>query len=281
MVKVILIIVIMAILMEDGSSIKKTAEEEREDAEIAAAVNRTLAEEEKKRKEDEEEKKKRDHQEKEKKPDQGKIKKEKKEDKLEKQDRQDEACLPVNVSCPVVDACAPCDECPPQKECGSCPPVECGPCDPCPEVKECGPCNLLTNHTETTPISCQCPEVSGMSTPMAVVVGATVSLVLVGLVGAVGLLVRYAPPFLSGFVIVATIIITWYLSSHYPATARELGGRVVEVLREATTTLSHRIVAAIRHHNDQVGFSVKPNLFFGMSSMFQKVCTKIFYVEEN
>jgi hypothetical protein len=88
-------------------------------------------------------------------------------------------------------------------------------------------------------------------------VGATVSLVVVGLVGAVGLLVRYAPPFLSGFVIVATIIITWYLSSHYPATARELGGRVVEVLREATKTLSHRILAAIRHH-DQVGFPTKP-----------------------
>ncbi len=100
-----------------------------------------------------------------------------------------------------------------------------------------------------------------MSTPVAVVVGATASLVVVGLVGAVGLLARYASPFLSGFVIVATIIVTWYLSSHYPTTARELGGHVVEVLREATATLSHRIVAALRHHNDQVGFSIKPNFF--------------------
>jgi uncharacterized membrane protein YphA (DoxX/SURF4 family) len=106
-----------------------------------------------------------------------------------------------------------------------------------------------------------------MAPAVAMAVGATASLVVVGIVGAVGLLVRYAPPFLSGFIIVATIVISWYLSSHYPATARELGGRVVEVLREATMTLSNRVLAAL-HHHDQVGFPIKPNLFFRLSSMF-------------
>jgi hypothetical protein len=107
-----------------------------------------------------------------------------------------------------------------------------------------------------------------MPPSVAMAVGATASLVVVGLVGAVGLLIRYAPPFLSGFVVVASVIITWYLSSHYPATAREIGGRVVEVLREATTALSHLVVEALRHHNNQVGFPAKPNLLFRMSSMF-------------
>ena len=101
-----------------------------------------------------------------------------------------------------------------------------------------------------------------MPTAVAVAVGASAALLTVGVATGVGLLLRYVPPVVSGFLFVAIIIIVWYLCSHYPETAREMGGRVVAVLREATTTLSHRIVAAIRHH-DQVGFpnkSILPTL---------------------
>jgi hypothetical protein len=93
-------------------------------------------------------------------------------------------------------------------------------------------------------------------------VGACASLLVTGVATIVGLVLRYVPPTISGFLILATIIIIWYLCSHYPETARELGGRAATLLREAAAALSHRIMAAIRHH-DQVGFSnPKPNLFF-------------------
>ncbi len=95
-----------------------------------------------------------------------------------------------------------------------------------------------------------------MSVPVAMAVGAVASLTITGAVAALGLLLRYAHPFVSGFLFLFFVAITWYLSSHYPETARELGGRVVATLREATIALSHRVMEAIRHH-EQVGL---PNL---------------------
>jgi hypothetical protein len=52
----------------------------------------------------------------------------------------------------------------------------------------------------------------------------------------------------------------WYLCSQYPETARELGGRATTLLREAVVALGHRVMEAIRHHQEQVGFSNKPSL---------------------
>jgi hypothetical protein len=290
--KTALIIMVILILMEDGSSIRKTAEEEKEDQEILAAVNATLAEEEAERKK--EEKKKQDHQEKERKPDQGKRKKEK-EDKPGKQDRQDEACLPVNVSCPIVEPCQPCEDCPrcgicpEERPCKECPPCEeCGPCPgvrPCRPCQPCGPCPV-TNTTEVVldqPPTVICSEVTGMPTAIAMAVGAAASLLVTGVAAIIGLVIRYFSPLECGFVFLATIIIVWYFSSQYPETARELGARAATLLREAATTISHRIVEAIRHHNEQVSslFNFHPSYFLGMSSMFPKICTKIFYVLEN
>ncbi len=94
-----------------------------------------------------------------------------------------------------------------------------------------------------------------MSVPVAMAIGACASLLVTGVVTALGLLLRYVPPTVSGFLILATIIIIWYLCSHYPETARELGGRAVAVLREAAMALSHRVVEALQRHNEQVGFS--------------------------
>jgi hypothetical protein len=110
-----------------------------------------------------------------------------------------------------------------------------------------------------------------MPTAVAVAVGASAALLAVGVATGVGLLLRYLSPIESGFLFVATIIIVWYLCSHHPEAAREMGGRVVAVLREATLTLSNRVVAAIRHHNEQVGLSLVFVCLissFRMSSMF-------------
>ncbi len=103
-----------------------------------------------------------------------------------------------------------------------------------------------------------------MPTAVAVVVGASAALLAVGAVTGVGLLLRYVSPIVSGFIFVATIIIIWYLCSHYPETAREIGGRAAALLREAATALSHRVMAALQRQADQVGLSSlsMPNLFF-------------------
>jgi hypothetical protein len=255
-IKVILILVIIAVLLEDGSSIKKTEEEKKEEEEIAKAVNRTLAVE--KRKEDEEKKK----------LGQEKSKKEVKngeEDKSErdqKQDRQDEACLPVNVTCSKQGECDPCPEvgqCPP---CGPCPKErECSPCEECPEEKPCRPCGPCpvgnsTRGGQELPTPPSCPEPSTMTVPVAMAVGACASLLLTGVATAIGLLLRYVQPTISGLLLIAIFILVWYLSSQYPDTARELGGRAVNLLREAAVAVSHRVMEAIRRHQEQVSVPI-------------------------
>ncbi len=77
-----------------------------------------------------------------------------------------------------------------------------------------------------------------MTVPVAMVVGAVVSLFVTGVAAAIDLLLRYVPPIVSGILFLAVIILIWYLSSQYPETARELGGRVVATLREATIALA-------------------------------------------
>jgi hypothetical protein len=250
MVKVLLVFLVIAILMEDGTSIRKTEEEVKEDEEVAKAVNRTLAEEEKKKKEEEDQEKK-------------------KTKDVERREKQDEACATPNITCecpevehcspckhcPEQEECVPCQDCPPVKECGPCPTVR--PCKPCLPV-DCHPCSPHPNLTVSSPSTCQCPEGQdlAMTIPVAMAVGAAASLLVVGVATAVGLVIRYVSPMFSGLLFISIIVLTWYLSSHYPGTARELGGRAATLLREAATALSHRIMAAIRHHDDQVGFPV-------------------------
>ncbi len=94
-----------------------------------------------------------------------------------------------------------------------------------------------------------------MTVPVALAVGASAGVLLTGVAAVLGLIIRYFSPIESGFLFLATIIIVWYLSSQYPETARELGGRAAALLREAATTLSHRVVEALQRHNGQVGFS--------------------------
>jgi hypothetical protein len=259
------VLLVFALLLEDGSSVKKKTEDERkEDEELAKAVNRTLAEE--KRKEDEEnEKKKREKN----------IAKDKEDKKngtqVVVQGDRDEACPICNSTCPVCNSTCPtvkpCRRCPVEQDC---PPSE--DCPPCEDCRPCQPCfsgtvdNSSIPDCPTPPV---CPETGGMSVPVALVVGAMASLLAVGVAVAIGLLLRYVPPLVSGFLFLAIILMVWFFSSHYPETARELGGRVVTALREATIALGHRVMEAIRHHNDQVGLPVNSILLsFDLSSMF-------------
>ncbi len=248
---------------------KRTEEEEKEDREIAEKVNATLAEEEEKERREEKEKEKR-RQDQEKKQEEagqetgsgvgstGKIK------------GQDEACPTVNHTCPDNEPCQACPEvrsCLPCKECPA--PVICQPCDSCPPCEECGPCPVIRlckpcqpclSANETTvqpPSNPGCPEpVQAMTVPVAMAVGAGAALLVTCVATVVGLVIRYVPPTVSGFFFLSTIVIVWYLSSQYPETARELGGRAATLLREAAVALGHRVMAAIQRHQEQVGVPI-------------------------
>jgi hypothetical protein len=256
--KALLIIVVIAILMDDSASIKKTAKEEKEDRELAEKVNATLAEEEEKKKTEEEKKKTTD--EKNQKTDKVKDQDEEKEDTKE-QVGQGEDCPACNFTCPVVIPCQPCKRCPDPvdcRPCHDCPPCE--ECGACPEVKPCQPCHPcpgvnITNRDLELPAPPTCLETSSMSVPVALAIGACAGGLLTGVAAVLGLVIRYFSPIESGFIFLATIIVVWYLCSHHPETARELGGRAATLLREAASALSHRVVEALQRHNEQVGFS--------------------------
>jgi hypothetical protein len=255
MFKTLVILLVITVLLEDGSSMRKSEEERKEDEELAREVNRTLAEEEKKRQEEEDEKKKRE----------GKVEV-KKDGKLETERKDKGEALPCyNLTCPIIDPCQPCkkEECPEAKECGPCPTIRCKPCPRCEDPRECPPVDCppvlpcpVDNSTSQPPPEVNCPEPASMSPAVAMAVGAVASLTITGVVAALGLLLRYVSPFVSGFLFISLVVLTWYLSSHYPETARDLGGRVVATLREATVALGHRVVEAIQRHNEQVGFPV-------------------------
>jgi hypothetical protein len=272
--KTLLILLVVAVLLEDSMSVKKkTKEEEEEDERVAKEVNATLAAEEAEKKKEEEEKKRA-----EKSKMTGKMRdQDKKKEDTETQVGQGEDCPPCNNTCPEVEICHPCGPCPEERPCLE---VDCHPCPPCkecPEEKPCSPCrpcmpcpalNCTGGH-QNCPSTPSCPEAGGMSASLALAVGVLVGLLCSAVAAAIGLILRYVPPIASGFLFLATIVIIWYLCSHYPETARELGGRAASLLREAATALSHRVMAAIRHH-DQVSFFNKPELFLRLSSMSQK-----------
>jgi hypothetical protein len=257
------VLLVLAILLDDGSSIRKTEDEKKEEEELAKAVNATLAEE--KKRQEEEDEKRRQEDEKKRTEDEAQKKKKDKDGKeraiVEKQEGQDEACPPVNNTCPPVNNTCPIVEpCPKIKECHECPaPKDCPPveeCGPCPEVRPCKPCPVdnTTRVNLECPSSPSCTESSGMSVPVAMVVGASISLVTMGAAATVGLILRYVPPLISGIFFLSIVFVVWFLSSHYPDAARELGARAATLLREAATVLSHRVMEAIQRHNEQVGF---------------------------
>jgi hypothetical protein len=255
--KTLLILVVIAVLMEDSLSIKKSPEEEKEEREMAEKVNATLAEEEEKRKEDEERKRTEDETRGKKKKDEKKISEKKAAEGSGggSKERDDNITCPDPVECPEPRKCpAPtvCPEIDPCEPCGPCPPIHCQPCPICNNTSVASP--EVVNVT--TRLDCPSePASPAMTVPVAMLVGACASLLVTGVATGLGLLLRYVPPTVSGFLSLATIIVIWYLCSQYPDTARELGGRAVAVLREAALALNHRVMAAIQRHADQVGWS--------------------------
>jgi hypothetical protein len=180
--------------------------------------------------------------------------------------------------CPLLKDCRPCPEEKPCKECPKLVEQDCPPCQPC---RSCGPCPKANNtgHNQDCPAPPPCLDSASMSVPVALAVGASAGVLLTGVAAAIGLILRYVNPIASGFLFMATIVIIWYLCSHYPETARELGARAATLLREAATALSHRVMEAIQRHNEQVGFPILL-LNFEFQFSFKKNCTKIFYVEK-
>jgi hypothetical protein len=253
MVKLLLVFILVAILMDDSASIRKTEEERKEEEEIAKAVNATLEAEEAKRKKEEEDEKKKQL-ELEKKKDKTEKKKNETRDKKEEEKGQDEACPTSNQTCPDVGECPPCGPCPKERECSPC--EECPEEKPCHPCRPCGPCPTLnrTSHSEVD----GCPESggSGMTVPVALLVGASAGVLVTGVATIIGLLLRYTSPIFSGLLFVTLVVLTWYLSSHYPETARELGGRAANLLREAAVALGHRLMAAVQRHQEQVSVPI-------------------------
>jgi hypothetical protein len=265
-VSIFCVLVIFALLLEDSSSVRKKTEEERkEDEEVARAVNATLAEEEKKRKEEDEKKGQQDQEKKEDETKKKKVKEESSEGSGGSEGR-DEALPSFNSTCPV---CPEVQDCPVANCSGqgeACPEVK--PCPKCKDPEECPPvlpCPVVNRTSPSVPDGCPDP-VQAMTIPVAMAVGAGAALLVTGVATVVGLVIRYVPPTVSGFLFMAIIIFVWYLSSQYPETARELGGRAWTTLQEATMALGQRIVEAIRHHNEQVGFPVSVFFYFLLST---------------
>jgi hypothetical protein len=110
-------------------------------------------------------------------------------------------------------------------------------CPPCPSLRDvCGPTSTSPGDSGTTTLA----------TPEAILVGAAAAVLILVVAATVAILVRYLPTITSGLLIVATIVLVWYLSSMYPEAARRLGARVLGALRRAATSIVDRVLR--RHH---------------------------------
>jgi hypothetical protein len=123
-------------------------------------------------------------------------------------------------------------------ECPVCPdppsPQECIPCQESP------PCNPSSggpipgvdagSHTDIVEI------------PMAFLMGAAATLLMLILAVVVGAIIRYLPLIATGFLFLITICMVWYLSSKHPEAARRLGTRVWEALRNGVSAAVDRLL---------------------------------------
>jgi hypothetical protein len=196
--------------------------------------------------------------------------------KIRKQCKESEVCKPckepeVCKPCKEPEVCKPCKEpevgkpCKEPEVCKPCKePEVCKPCKPCrlrEGVKTCQPVPCLP--VPCSPVDCRLPPgiegpgvAAPMTVPVALAVGAAASVLVLGVVAFVGFVIRYLPIYISGTIFIVSILLTGYLSSRYPASARELGLRAVGLAREAASALANRVTAALRGP-DQVGSALK------------------------
>jgi hypothetical protein len=123
---------------------------------------------------------------------------------------------------------------------------ECPVCPDCPSPRECTPsqesppCNPGSGgpipgvdaggHTDVVEI------------PMAFLMGAAATLLMLILAVVVGAIIRYLPLIASGFLVLILLCLVWYLSSKFPEAARGLGARIWESLRSGVSAVVDRLL---------------------------------------
>ncbi len=110
----------------------------------------------------------------------------------------------------------------------------------------CLPCPILHDSCDPSSSAHGDPDPISLATPEAILVGAAAAVLVLVVAAAVAIVVRYLPTITSGLLIVATIVLVWYLSSMYPEAARRVGARVLGALRRAATSIVDRVFR--RHH---------------------------------
>jgi hypothetical protein len=123
---------------------------------------------------------------------------------------------------------------------------ECPVCPDCPSPRECIP------NQESPP----CNPGSGgpipgvdagghadvVEIPMAFLMGAAATLLMLILAVVVGAIIRYLPLIASGFLVLVLLCLVWYLSSKYPEAARGLGARIWGALRSGVSAAVERLL---------------------------------------
>ncbi len=81
---------------------------------------------------------------------------------------------------------------------------------------------------------------------MAFLVGVATTLLMLVLAVIIGVIIRYLPLVVTGFLILSSLCMVWYFSSRYPESARRLGARVWAALRSAATSIVDRVLGRSR-----------------------------------
>jgi hypothetical protein len=138
------------------------------------------------------------------------------------------ACeCPVCPEPPLSKDCVPCGESPSDVSGGTTPDV-CGPSPP-----------ILTNPGSYSDV---------VEVPMAFLVGVATTLLMLVLAVIIGVIIRYLPLIVTGFLILSSLCMVWYFSSRYPESARRLGARVWAALRSGVSAVVERLFR--RNHSE-------------------------------
>jgi hypothetical protein len=116
----------------------------------------------------------------------------------------------------------------------------------CPPCEECRPCTLgpgTSGGSSSDGCGPHPPLVAApgdhsemVEVPVAFLVGVATTLLMLVLAVVLGVIIRYLSLVASGFLVLILLCMVWYYSSKYPESARRLGTRLWEALRNGTTT---------------------------------------------
>jgi hypothetical protein len=148
---------------------------------------------------------------------------------------------------------------------------ECPVCPDCPSPRECTPSQESPpcNPSSGGPI----PGVDAgghsdvVEIPMAFLMGAAATLLMMILAVVIGAIIRYLPLIVTGFLFLVSVCMVWYLSSKHPEAARRLGARVWEALRSGVTAVVDRLLGR-RHPEVSVKYC-----------MCREICEEVLFKE--